>query len=123
MALNWRWEEKCGEAIIEQDDREYTLSLYHGNAYLIFISEYEEDGKDMYALWSFWADKTHAQRLLGLKKDMDGNLNNIYTGYGGEIKKFRFNKNKARHLSEMVGMIVKAFDDIAIEIYTEKGEE
>ena len=37
MALNWNWKEKCGEAVIQQGEKEWTISLYQGNAFLIVI--------------------------------------------------------------------------------------
>ncbi len=119
MALNWEWKNKCGEAIVEQNGEEYVLSLYQGNAYLIFINEYKEDGKNMYSLWSFWADKEHAKICLGLSKKSD--TSNIYTEYESRIREFRFFKSKTKHLSEMIGLLVKAFDDVVISI--EKGDE
>lgn len=118
MSLNWDFRKKCGEATLHQGDREFTLTLYQGNAYLIFLSEWEEDGKEMYNLYSFFADKTHAKILLGLQKNYDGEKVNIFDGYD-KLTKFRFNKTHMRNLEEIVGLIVKAFDDVEIEIYKE----
>lgn len=120
MALQWDWKDKVGEAVVEQNGSEYTVDLYQGNAYLIFINEYTEDGVDKYTLWSFWADKEHAKVCLGLKKGVD--QSNIYTAYESQIKTFRLSK-KTRHLSEIVGLLVKAFDNINIEIYKEDEDE
>lgn len=118
MALNWSWSEKCGEAVFEQtfdETREFTTSLYQGNAYMIFIYEYKEDDKDMYSLWTFWADKTHAKRCLGLEKGYE----NLYNDGRDKLKKIRLNKAKCDNLAGLVGMLVKAFDDLTIEIYSE----
>ena len=45
MALQWNFKDKCGEAVLVQNNedktREFTLNLYVGNAYLIMLSEYE----------------------------------------------------------------------------------
>lgn len=73
MALHWQWEDKCGEATLVQmhegeDDKVFTLSLYPGNAYLIMLHEREEDGKDVWSMFSFWADKDHMKNMLGLNK-------------------------------------------------------
>ena len=119
--LRWDFNEKCGEAILHDDiqDKDFTLNLYQGNAYLIFLSEWKEDGKDMYSLHSFWADRDHAKILLGLKKNNDGEMVNIYdNAWGQTITKFRFNK-KMRNFDEIVRMVAKAFDNIDIEIYKE----
>lgn len=123
MALNWNWKEKCGEAILTQsvdgEEKEFILHLYQGNAYLIFISEWIEDGNEMYNVWSFWADKDHAKNCLGIGKQKD--CYNIYAEGWQTITKFRLNKAKMNHFADIVSMISKAFDNIDIEIYTEKG--
>ena len=72
----------------------------------------------MYRLYSFWADKVHAKKLLGITKNRYGKKENIYDGYD-KFTKFRFNKTHCRDLGEIVGLIVKAFDNIEIEIYQE----
>ena len=120
MSLNWDFRKKCGEVTLRQGEREFTLTMYQGNAYLIFLNEWEEDGKDMYSLYSFWADKTHAKRMLGLTKTMDGEKMNYYSDGYDKFTKFRFNKTNCRDLGEIVGLIVKAFDNIDIEIYKEE---
>ena len=120
MSLNWSFKEKCGEVTLRQGEREFTLSMYQGNAYLIFLSEWKEDDKDMYSLYSFWADKSHAKRMLGLAKGSDGEKMNYYQDGYDKFTKFRFNKTHCRDLSEIVGLIVKAFRNIEIEIYEEE---
>ena len=119
MALNWNWNEKCGEAVFEQRNGEFTVSLYQGNAYLIFLYEYKEDDADMYNLFTFWADKSHAKRCLGLEKDYEGVKYNLYNGENNKLKKIRLNKAKCSKTAEIVGLLVKAFDDLTIEIYSE----
>lgn len=118
MALNWSWNEKCGEAILKQTvdgEREFKLSLYNGNAYLIFVREFEEDGVEKYEVYSFWVDKDHAKRCLGLEK---GSYN-IYNEGWSKIIKFRIDKKRCRKATEIIGLITKAFDDIEIELYSE----
>lgn len=119
MALTWDWKSKCGEAIVKSGDREFTIDLYNGNAYLIFIHEFEEDGVEKYELYSFWADKTHAKRCLGLEKD----TYNLYAEGHSVVTKFRINKAKCRKAAEIIGLIAKAFDEIDIEIYSDKETE
>ena len=119
MSLNWSFKEKCGEATLRQGDREFTLHLYQGNAYLIFLNEWEEDGEGRYSLYSFFADKTHAKKMLGLQKNSDGEKVNYFDGYD-KFTKFRFNKAYCRDLNEIVGLLIKAFDNIDIEIYKEE---
>lgn len=122
MALNWDWNKKIGEAVIYNYDGDYTYSLYQGNAFLIILWEYkDENGKDMWQMSNFFADKEHAKNCLGLSKDYEGE--NIYnTGYY-KLKKIRINKAKYKYTKDLVDMLIKAFDEIEIELYTEKEEK
>ena len=116
MALQWNFKDKCGEAVLVQNNedktREFTLNLYVGNAYLIMLSEYEENGENMYSLYSFWADKKHMENCLGLSKGYD----NIDTGYQ-TFSKFRLDMEKCRYWKQIAPAIKKAFPDIVIELY------
>ena len=119
MALNWYWDDKVGEAEVFNYDKVVTYNLYQGNAFLIFIYEYkDEDGKDMYSLASFFADETHAKRCLGLAKDCDNIFNTTYS----KLLKVRINK-KYSYTKKLVDMLIKAFDNITIELYTDEVEE
>lgn len=116
MALQWNFKDKCGEAVLVQvsgdECREFTLNLYVGNAYLIMLSEYEENGENMYSLYSFWADKKHMENCLGITKGCD----NIYTGYQ-TFAKFRLNMEKCRNWQQIATAVKKAFPKIVIELY------
>lgn len=119
MALNWNWEDKCGEITLRQihegeETKEYTINLYQGNATLIMIQEYTGDnGEDMYELFSFFADKQHMKNSLGLAK---GEYNIFNTPYQ-TITKLCLNKAKNRHWKDIVAAFAAAFDKISIEIY------
>jgi len=125
MALYWDWKKKVGEAIFENvEGKVYTISLYQGNAYLIFINEYTETDKDgvehnMYNLHSFFADEAHAKNCLGLTKG----YSNIFVDGFTVLKKIRLDKSRYPHTSKLIGMLVKAFDDITIELYKEEVKE
>ena len=123
MALHWNWSEKCGEATLVQpplrdgdDDRVFTLNLYNGNALLIMIDESE----NTWSMYSFWADKSHMKNCLGLDKKTDPESYNMYEQPDNRITKVRLNKKKCRYLSDIVGALTKAFDNITIELYTEE---
>lgn len=115
MALNWNWNEKCGEiTIVNGTGREFTINLYQGNAYLIMINEFKnEDGEDCYDLYSFFSDKEHMRRCFGL--DKKSGSYNIYDDW----KRIRLNKAKFRHTKEFVAAMSEAFDNISIELYSE----
>lgn len=85
------------------------MSLYQGNAELIFIYETE----DNYSMVSFWADRDHMKNCLGLNKGTD----NIYLDEAGiKIIEFTFYKVMVRDLPQIITAIVKAFPRISINI-------
>lgn len=123
MALRWDWDEKCGEVTLvqmhpDEEDREFTLTLYTGNACLIMLHEFVEDGEERYSLANFWADKAHMKNCLGLNK-REGYTENIHNTPYQKFTKFRLNKNKCRYIKDIVPALVQAFDNIDIEIYTD----
>lgn len=126
MALNWEWSAKCGEIVVRHDfgDRkeDVTLSLYEGNAYLIMLHEFKDNGKDKYELFSFWADAYHMKNCLGLNK-RQGYDRNMYAGPGDQFLKVRLNKAKCRRWKELLTAMMQAFDELTIEIYTDDGEQ
>ena len=117
MALNWRWKEKIGTIDIYNYDKIVTYNLYQGNAFLIMLYEYEEDGKNMWSMHNFLADKEHAKNCFALSKGYDDNIFNHDTY---RIEKIRINKAKYRYAKDLVDMLIKAFDDITIELFTEE---
>lgn len=123
MSLNWKWDEKCGEAIFRQsignETKDFTKTLYEGNALLIFLSEWNEDGVDKYSLYSFWADKEHMKNCLGLNKKR-GYTENIFDDGLAKLVKIRLNKKKCRNVKDIVTALVQAFDNIEIEIFSEE---
>lgn len=118
MSLNWNWNEKCGEAVIQQGEKEFTVNLYNGNAFLIFIYQYEEDGQDMYQLYTFWADKQHMKNCLGLNKK-EGYGGNMFDEGCDRLRKIRINKSKFPYTKDLMQALAQAFDDLTIELYSE----
>ena len=55
MAITWKWKNKIGELDIKQGERKFTMSVYTGNAMIIFLYENE----NTWQMYSFFADKTH----------------------------------------------------------------
>ena len=126
MALVWNWNEKCGEATFRRktDDgtREYTCNLYKGNAYLIFLYEYEKDGDKMYTLAGFFADRDHMKRMFGIdKRSKDTYGNNLYNDEHEQLIKMRLNMNilETKQINEIVKALSEGFSDITIELYKE----
>jgi hypothetical protein len=124
MALQWNWDKKCGEAVISCTRNDVTkifnLNLYQGNALLIFLYEFEENGKQYWDMSQFWADKTHMKNCLGLNKKMHYK-ENLCDSPEWKLVKISLNKSRCVYVKEIVTALVQAFDDIEINIY--KGEE
>lgn len=124
MAIQWKWSEKIGEAIIRQtineETKEFTKSIYEGNCFMIFLSEWNEDGVDKYTLYSFFADERHAKILQGLTADSTGDKHNIFEDGIDTLVKLRINKKKARNYKKIISMFAQAFNSIEIEIYMEE---
>lgn len=123
MSLNWRWDSKCGELTFSQnykgeEYREFTVNLYQGNALLIMLNEWKENGEDWHSLWGFWADKEHMKRCLGLARGKE--YENLYNDDGCRFLKIRLNKKKNCYWKDIVTALATAFDDITIELYSEE---
>lgn len=103
-----------GEADIQQKGIEFTCSLYQGNAYLIFIYEWEEDGQNLYQMHSFWADKDHMKNMLGLNRK-EGFSVNEFNLESERLVAIRINR-KMRYTKEIVTALVQAFDNLKIEL-------
>ena len=108
MAIQWEWSEKCGEATFRRETGfTYTSNLYVGNCFLIMINEWKEDGKDKYALSSFFVDSDHMERCL---------KNNIFTEYDKLIS-IKIKKAKCRNYKKIVALLAEYMDDIDISVY------
>ena len=68
MALNWLWENKCGTLTerTEYKDGEYERNyvLYDGNALMIALSEWTEDGSEYWQMGDFWLDEKHMENCM-----------------------------------------------------------
>ena len=119
MALNWEWKNKCGELTLKQmneakESKEYTISLYQGNATLIMLHEYTDDrGQDVYDLFGFFCDKQHMKNCLGLAKGE----RNLYDTPYQTITKLRLDKAKNRYWKDIIAAFTQAFDTLTVEVY------
>lgn len=122
MSVNWNWNDKCGEITLVQshtgeEDKEFTVSLYNGNCFLVMLYEYEENGEEMYNFFGFFSDKDHAKNCLGLNKK-GGYDSNIYNTPYQKITKIKISK-KCRYFKDVVALFAQAFDSIVIEVCTD----
>ena len=74
----------------------------------------------MYDMYSFFVDKPHAKRCLGLQKNCDGELINCFDDSICGFKSVRLNKAKSKNWKDIVTMFAQAFETINIELYSEK---
>lgn len=72
MAIQWQWENKIGELDIQQGENKFTMSVYTGNAMIIFLSETETTWR----MYTFFADRTHFKNCA---KDPDYNYSEEWT--------------------------------------------
>lgn len=124
MALNWSWDGKVGEATVQrmfgrEDFKDTTVVLYEGNALLIMLDEWEEDGAEKWNMYSFFVDEQHAKNMLGLNKK-DPECYNVFSQPHQLLKKVRINKAKSHNWKKLVKLFSEAFDAITIELYSEK---
>ena len=64
MALQWKWSDKMGKITIKQREKVYDVNIYAGNALAIFIYEYEQNGKERYGLYNFFAGEDHCNNII-----------------------------------------------------------
>lgn len=100
MALNWNFtDDYIGTLYTIEGEKEFSHPIYDGNAFAIFTNEWEEEGKRMYSLYTFFADEKHAKNCFGLTKEYKGN--NIFSDKKTRWELKRDSKN-ARKLAKML---------------------
>lgn len=112
MSLNWQWNDKMGEVT---DKRGYTSNLYRGNAFMIAVNEFKQDGEDVYTLAWFFCDKKHLENCIGLSKGYEENS----IGEWG-WKKFRLNTRYKETAIFLQALCKAKATDIEIELYYEE---
>ena len=89
MSVNWQWKNKMGNVQWKTTDgKKINVNVYQGNCLCVLIYEYKKDNEEFYDFFGFFNDEKHLKRCIGLAKDNDGKLNNIYKG---EWLKWRLN--------------------------------
>ena len=117
MALNWDFKKLAGYAQVRVGEEEVKYKLYQGNAYLIFVYEYEENGEEYYTVPMFFVDRDHAKNCLGLNKKQ-GYTENILCRPSFQLQKIMINKKQYRYTEDLVKLLTKAFDFIDITIWS-----
>ena len=104
--LLWSWKDKCGE--MKMGD--HSVNLYEGNALMIMISEWTEEGSEKYQVCGFFGDKEHAKNCLGLNKGHE----NIYADC--PWRQITLYRSKSKNWKVFMELAVKAFPDIEIHL-------
>lgn len=114
MGLHWQFSEKGGTITVEDNNgKSYTANWYEGNALMIVLNEYEEDGKEWWTMGWFFADIDHAKNCLGLNKG----YTNMWTDNGEKFKEVTINRKNCRQWKKLVDILVKAFPEIEIKLF------
>lgn len=112
--LKWDFKtDKIGTISYNYFDKKLIVNnLYSGNALMIECAEWEQEGKELYQVCSFWADKEHLKNMLGINKGYENVYNSGYKNL--KITLLR----KYRGTKDIVNAFIKAkFDEnIQIEI-------
>lgn len=114
MSLNWRWNQKVGYLVIENQEeirktwKDYQVNLYSGNAPFIAITEWKNEDKDMYQPFTFFCDEDHAKRCLGLAKDSDY----IMSG----IKEIHLNVDMDKGTEKILKLWIKAISKYNLDV-------
>lgn len=115
MAIQWKWDEKCGTATFTQklgdETKKYDLNLYVGNCFLIMISEWEENGRGKYSIGPFFLDAKHMESCM--------KNSNIFDKGWERMTAIRINKAKCRNCKKIVNLLKKYMNDLEITIYEE----
>ena len=110
MALRWDFNQKAGTVTEIRGQHEVTFNFYEGNALMIVLHEYEEDGEGYYDLQWFFCDEEHAKNCLGLVKGKDNMFGE------GNINRLTIYRDNCRQWKKLIDLFTKAFPKIKIEL-------
>ena len=114
--LRWDFREKAGTITQVDGGKEWTFNFYIGNAMMIVLYEYEEDGAQKYQLQWFFSDEQHAKICLGLAKNAQGEKRNIFSA--GSITHMAIYRDHCRDWAKIVKFFGEAFPHIAFDVYS-----
>lgn len=79
MSVNWLWKNKMGSIQWKNiDGKKITVEVYQGNCLCVMIHTFKKDGKELYEFYGFFNDENHLKRCIGLLKNYDGTICNLY---------------------------------------------
>ena len=113
MALQWKFDMKCGEITFFEKarEKEFTYALYEGNAFLIMLKE-ERDGKMIeWEMYNFFVDETHMKRCCGLAKGCDDLFEDA------PPIRMRLDIKKHSKWKKVVELMLKAYPNLELVVY------
>lgn len=79
MSVNWLWKDKMGSIQWKTlNGKKVTVTVYQGNCLCVMIRTFRENGRSLYDFFGFFNDESHLKRCVGLAKDHNSELNNLY---------------------------------------------
>ena len=109
MAIRWDFKFPAGKVTMEDGN---TFNWYVGNALMIVLNEWEEDGKEYYSLNWFFADLDHAKNCLGISKG----YKNMFADTNNGIRKMTMSVERCYEWKKFIPILLKAFPDIEITL-------
>lgn len=112
MSVNWSWKDKMGcirwKAL---DEKTINVNVYEGNCLCVMIYNFKSNGKAVYDFWGFFNDECHLKKCIGLSKNYDGKIINIYKD---EWQKWKLNTYYKQSLN-IAKLLTKA--GFKVELY------
>jgi hypothetical protein len=96
-----------GECIYQDGKKS---NLYRGNALVIAVNEWEQDGRNLYSLAWFAADEKHFKNMLGLSKEFK---ENSFEDFG--IKELTLN-TRYKETEKIVALLARAKAEVTINL-------
>lgn len=87
MSVNWLWKDKMGSVQWKtNNNKTLNVDVYAGNCLCVMTWSYKKDGKELYEFCGFFNDESHLKKCIGLAKDSEGKLDNMYKEIWGKWK-------------------------------------
>ena len=101
--LNWDFGYKAGKATyLDNEGKQRVYNLYEGNAYLIEVAEWRENGRNLYSVRKFALDKKHLETQIA-------------EGDYAKLVRLTINKDVCRKAYEIAKLFGK-LDGVTVEI-------
>lgn len=112
MSVNWLWKDVMGSIKWKTSDgKTKTVNVYDGNCLCVMIHTFKSEGKSLYDFYGFFNDESHLKKCIGLSKDYDGTIKNLFKD---EWQKWKLNTYYKQSLN-IAKLLTKA--GFKVELY------